>query len=73
MVVRMLIRVLAASVLMLLAPRLDAQTVADHVEMGAAALQAHDLRTGLAHYEAALALDSADYAANWRAAMALLD
>jgi len=69
----MLIRVLAASVLILLAPRLDAQTVADHVEMGAAALQAHDLRTGLAHYEAALALDSTDYAANWRAAMALLD
>ncbi len=69
----MLIRVLAASVLILLAPRLDAQTVADHVEMGAAAIQAHDLRTGLAHYEAALALDSTDYAANWRAAMALLD
>lgn len=69
----MLIRVLAASVLLLLAPRLDAQTVADHVEMGTAALQAHDLRTGLAHYEAALALDSTDYAANWRAAMALLD
>jgi tetratricopeptide (TPR) repeat protein len=69
----MLIRVLAASVLILLAPRLEAQTVADHVEMGAAALQAHDLRTGLAHYEAALALDSTDYAANWRAAMALLD
>ena len=69
----MLIRVLAASVLTLLAPRLDAQTVADHVEMGAAAIQAHDLRTGLAHYEAALALDSTDYGANWRAAMALLD
>ena len=41
--------------------------------MGAAAIQAHDLRTGLAHYQAALALDSTDYAANWRAAMALLD
>ena len=41
--------------------------------MGTAALQAHDLRTGLAHYEAALAADSGDYEANWRAAMALLD
>ena len=41
--------------------------------MGTAAIEAHDLRTGLAHYEAALALDSTDYAANWRAAMALLD
>lgn len=50
-----------------------AQGVADHVALGSDALQAHDLRTGLAHYEAALALDSTSYAANWRAAMALLD
>jgi regulator of microtubule dynamics protein 3 len=55
-----------------LAP-LAAQSVADHVDMGTAALHAHDLRTGLAHYEAALALDSTDYDANWRAAMTLLD
>ena len=47
--------------------------MADHVSMGTAALQAHDLRTGLAHFEAALALDSGDYSANWRAAIALLD
>jgi tetratricopeptide (TPR) repeat protein len=52
---------------------LAAQTVADHVAMGVAAVEARDLRTGLAHYEAALALDSTDYAANWRAAFALLD
>jgi tetratricopeptide (TPR) repeat protein len=50
-----------------------AQSVADHVDMGTAALHAHDLRTGLAHYEAALAIDSTDYDANWRAAMTLLD
>jgi tetratricopeptide (TPR) repeat protein len=50
-----------------------AQTADDHVAMGTAAVQAHDLRTGLAHYEAALAIDSADYEASWRAAMALLD
>jgi tetratricopeptide (TPR) repeat protein len=41
--------------------------------MGTAAIDAHDLRTGLAHFEAALAMDSTDYAANWRAAIALLD
>jgi tetratricopeptide (TPR) repeat protein len=52
---------------------LAAQSAHDHVAMGTAALQAHDLRTGLAHYEAALAADSMDYEANWRAAMALLD
>jgi tetratricopeptide (TPR) repeat protein len=52
---------------------LAAQSVADHVAMGAAAIDAHDLRTGLAHFEAALELDSTDYAANWRAAIALLD
>jgi tetratricopeptide (TPR) repeat protein len=56
-----------------LPPALLGQTVADHVDMGAAAIHAHDLRTGLAHFEAALAIDSLDYAANWRAAIALLD
>lgn len=50
-----------------------AQNAADHVVMGAAALQAHDLRTGLAHFEAGLAADSTSYEGNWRAAMALLD
>lgn len=50
-----------------------AQSPADHVGMGVIATQAHDLRTGLAHYEAALADDSTTYEANWRAAMALLD
>jgi tetratricopeptide (TPR) repeat protein len=50
-----------------------AQSAQDHVAMGTSALQARDLRTAVAHYEAALAADSADYEANWRAAMALLD
>lgn len=49
------------------------QSPADHTAMGVAAIQAHDLRTGLAHLEAALAIDSTDYEANWRAAFALLD
>lgn len=55
------------------APPLAGQDVADHVAMGVAALQAHDLRTGLAHFEAGLAADSGSYEANWRTAMALLD
>ena len=63
-----------ASLLVLLAvPPLDAQSVADHVALGVAAMQVHDLHTALAHYEAALALDSTAYEANWRAALALLD
>ncbi|HEY8258701.1 MAG TPA: tetratricopeptide repeat protein [Gemmatimonadales bacterium] len=50
-----------------------AQEVHDHVNMGIAAVQAHDIPTGLAHFEAALALDSTSYEANWRAAIALMD
>jgi tetratricopeptide (TPR) repeat protein len=70
----MLVRRFGAGLLWIALPaNLAGQSVADHVAMGAAAIQAHDLRTGLAHFEAALALDSTDYAANWRAAIALLD
>jgi tetratricopeptide (TPR) repeat protein len=50
-----------------------AQDVGAHVAMGTAAVQAHDLRTGLAHFQAALALDSTSYEANWRAALVYLD
>jgi tetratricopeptide (TPR) repeat protein len=66
---------ISLATLLLLVPPAGAvaQTVADHVDMGVAAMAAHDLRTGLAHFEAALALDSTDYDANWRAAFALLD
>jgi len=63
---------LAAS-LLLFAGHLDAQSVRDHVALGTAAMQVHDLPTALAHYQAALALDSLDYEANWRASIALLD
>ncbi len=51
----------------------SAQGVRDHVSLGTSALQVHDLPTALAHYEAALALDSTDYEANWRASIVLLD
>jgi tetratricopeptide (TPR) repeat protein len=65
--------VLAA--LLALAPivPLGAQGVKDHVAMGSAAMEVHDLPTALAHYEAALALDSTAYEPNWRAAIVLLD
>jgi tetratricopeptide (TPR) repeat protein len=70
----MLARLCGAALLWIAMPApLAGQSVADHVAMGAAAIDARDLRTGLAHFGAALALDSTDYAANWRAAIALLD
>ena len=52
---------------------LCAQGVKDHVALGTAAMEVHDLPTALAHYEAALALDSLAYEPNWRAAIVLLD
>lgn len=67
-------RSFVAALLLTAAPlSLPAQTAADHVALGVGAIEAHDLRTGRAHFEAALALDSTDYAANWRSAFALLD
>ena len=62
-----------ATLLLLPALPLAAQSAADHVALGVAAMQVHDLHTSLAHYEAALALDSTAYEANWRASLALLD
>ena len=52
---------------------LAAQEVADHIAMGVAANEAHDPRTALQHFQAALEQDSSSYEANWRAAMTLLD
>ena len=70
----MLARILGAGLIWIVVPvHLAGQSVADHVAMGTAAIDAHDLRTGVAHFETALAMDSTDYAANWQAAIALLD
>jgi len=52
---------------------LSAQGPADHVAMGKAANEAHDPATALLHFQAALAQDSANYDANWRGALTLLD
>ncbi|HUR95055.1 MAG TPA: tetratricopeptide repeat protein [Gemmatimonadales bacterium] len=59
--------------LLLLVAPLDAQSVQDHVAMGRSAMEVHDLRTALAHFDAALTLDSSSYEANWRASLVLLD
>ncbi len=52
---------------------LYAQEVVNHVAMGIAANEAHDLRTALQHFQAALDQDSSSYEANWRGALTLLD
>lgn len=52
---------------------LVAQSAGDHITMGVAANDAHDPRTALEHFRAALQEDSTNYEANWRAAMTLLD
>jgi tetratricopeptide (TPR) repeat protein len=49
-----------------------AQDVKDHVALGIAASDAHDLRTALQHFQAALDQDSTSYDANWRGAITLL-
>lgn len=53
-------------------PPATAQQPADHVALGIAANDAHDLRTALLHFQAALGQDSTNYDANWRGALALL-
>lgn len=57
---------------LLFAARLPAQGPADHVALGVTADAAHDIRTALQHYQAALDQDSTYYEANWRGAMVLL-
>jgi len=49
-----------------------AQQVEDHVALGIAASDGHDLRTALQHFQAALDQDSTSYEANWRGAITLL-
>ena len=68
-------RGLGLAVLCLIGPTagpLVAQQVEDHVALGIAASDAHDLRTALQHFQAALDQDSSSYEANWRGAITLL-
>jgi regulator of microtubule dynamics protein 3 len=66
--------VLAAAGLWLaaLSSSVSAQQAADHVALGIAANEAHDLGTAMQHFQAALAQDSSNYEANWRGALTLL-
>ena len=61
-----------ATVCLLLPARVFPQGPADHVALGVTADAAHDIRTALQHYQAALDQDSTNYEANWRGAMVLL-
>jgi tetratricopeptide (TPR) repeat protein len=68
-------RGLGLAVLCLIGPTAGpvvAQQVEDHVALGIAASDAHDLRTALQHFQAALDQDSSSYEANWRGAITLL-
>jgi tetratricopeptide (TPR) repeat protein len=66
-----LLAVVAAPVV--LPPCLTAQTAAEYVALGQAARDARDLPAALAAFEAALAIDSLDASANWKAALTLVD
>jgi tetratricopeptide (TPR) repeat protein len=55
------------------APSLAAQTAAEHIALGDSATNAIQPGVALRHYQAALALDSANYEANWKAARAIAD
>jgi tetratricopeptide (TPR) repeat protein len=63
----------AVLALALAAAPLAAQTAAEHVALGDSAHPALHPDVALRHYQAALTLDSTNYAANWRAARALAD
>ena len=52
---------------------LAAQSVDEHMARGKAAADARDPAAALRHFEAALALDSMHYEANWRGAIAAID
>jgi tetratricopeptide (TPR) repeat protein len=67
-------RAVAVAVVLFLAPStVRAQSAADLVARGQAARDARDLPAALAAFEAALAVDSLDAAANWKAALTLVD
>jgi tetratricopeptide (TPR) repeat protein len=52
---------------------LRAQSVAEQLSAGVAARAARDPAAAVTHFQAALAQDSLNYAANWEAALALID
>lgn len=70
----MLLRYLsAAAALLLAASTAAAQTAADHVRLGDEANTAMDAAAALNHYREAIALDSTDYEALWKASREAVD
>lgn len=63
----------APLIALLLAAPLAAQTAADHIALGDSANPFLHPDVALRHYREALALDSLNFAANWRAARAMAD
>jgi tetratricopeptide (TPR) repeat protein len=49
------------------------QTIQDHIHLGVQAVDQRDLRAARQHFEAALAMDSMNYEANWRGSDNLVD
>jgi tetratricopeptide (TPR) repeat protein len=62
-----------ALVLATAVPPVAAQTVAGHVTLGDDAMTAVQPEVALRHFQAAMALDSTSYEANWKAARAIAD
>ena len=50
-----------------------AQSISDHIHLGVQAVDQRDLHAARGHFEAALAMDSMDYEANWRGSDNLVD
>ena len=64
---------LAATTLVVCATGAAAQDLAGHIAAGDAARCQRNATTALTHYRAALALDSGNYDANWKASRVLVD
>jgi len=64
---------LAAAFALLVASPAVAQTIEDHIHLGVQAVDQRDLPSALKHFEAALAMDSLNYEANWRGSDCLVD
>ncbi|HET7040760.1 MAG TPA: tetratricopeptide repeat protein [Gemmatimonadales bacterium] len=66
-------RLLAAALILFAAVPAAAQTIEDHIHLGVQAVDQRDLPSALRHFEAALAMDSLNYEANWRGSDCLVD
>ena len=66
-------RPLLAAVFLLVAAPAVGQTIDDHIHLGVQAVDQRDLHSALMHFEAALAMDSLNYEANWRGSDCLVD